>query len=413
MFQVTVRMALRALAANALRTSLSVLGIVIGISCVVALMSIGEGQKQEMLKMFEYFGTNQVTVWPEGGGGGGRRSVFLGSEQRRIRFRLEDADYLRDNARSIKEVSPEVGTNGRVKYLSNSVECSINGVIEAYFAVSNWKLQEGRLIEPSDISTASRVVVLGFKAAENLFGTASPIGESVQINGKAFTVVGVLQEKGAFNSRWNPDEDVFIPITTCQRSLIGSKDVQSFTVIAWNLESTAEAEMEIADILGRRYNLPLGQEEDFIGIWNSGERQKEREATAKTISTFLSIVAAITLLIGGIGIMNIMLVSVTERTREIGLRKALGAKRRTILLQFLIESLMICIWGALLGVGLGVVIVKLMSNMPDDTEFPIPVLQIEFIFVAVIVSVVVALVFGFFPAVRASSLKPIEALRYE
>jgi putative ABC transport system permease protein len=413
MFKVTIRMALRALTANALRTSLSVLGIVIGISCVVALMSIGEGQRQDMLKMFEYFGTNQVTVWPEGSGGGGRHEAFTGSSERRVRFRLEDADYLRDNARSIKEVSPEAGTNGRVKYLSNSVNCSVNGVTDVYFDVSNWKLFEGRLIEPADISTASRVVVLGFKAAENLFGTASPLGMSIQINGKAFTTIGVLDEKGAFNSRWNPDEDVFIPITTCQRSLIGSKDVQSFTVTTWNLESTAEAEMEIADILGRRYNLPLGREEEFIGIWNSGERQKEREATAKTISTFLSIVAAITLLIGGIGIMNIMLVSVTERTREIGLRKALGAKRRTILTQFLIESLIICIWGALLGVGLGIVIVKILSNLPEESQFPPPVLQVQFIFVAVIVSVLVALVFGFFPAVRASSLKPIEALRYE
>jgi putative ABC transport system permease protein len=310
-------------------------------------------------------------------------------------------------------VSPEVGMSARVKYLANSIECGVRGVTDAYFRVSNWTLLEGRLVDTEDVAGATRVVVLGFKAAENLFGTQSPIGESVQINGKVFTVVGVLDEKGAFSSNRNPDEDVCVPITTAQRRLIGDLSVEEFVATTWDVADTSAAEEEMSQLLGRRFNLPLGKEEDFIGIWNQGERQKEREAASKTTSIFLSVVAAIALLIGGIGIMNIMLVSVTERTREIGLRKALGAKKHTILAQFLLEALLICCGGAIIGVGIGLVIIKALSNMPVESQFSAPVLKPEFILLAVGVSVLVGIVFGFFPAVRASSLKPIDALRYE
>ncbi|MCD6118551.1 ABC transporter permease [bacterium] len=405
---ITVRMALRALMANALRTLLSVLGIVIGISCVVALMSIGEGQRQEMLEIFEYFGTNQVTVWP---GGRGRRMSNTASK--RIRFKMADVEYVLENAKTIKEISPEANTSGRVKHLNNTIDCSVNGVTSSFFIVENRELLEGRLIGAGDVAIAARVVVLGFKAAENLFGTMSAIGSSVQIDGKAFTVIGVLAEKGAFSSRWNPDEDVFVPITTNQRRLIGSNDVHSFVVTTWNVEDTSAAEEEVAQLLGRRLNIPPGQEDEYLGIWNSGERQQEREKTARTIRIFLMIVAAIALLIGGIGIMNIMLVSVTERTREIGLRKALGAKKRTILAQFLVESLLVCIFGAIVGVGLALIIIKVMQGLPEETEFPAPLLKLDFILIAVGISVVIALIFGIFPAARAASLKPIDALRHE
>lgn len=410
---ITVRMALRALSANVLRTGLSVLGIIIGISCVIALMSIGEGQKQEMMKVFEYFGTNRVSVWPGGGRGRyGHRSTAQG-QQRNVRFKMQDVEFLRENASTIKSLSPEAGTNGRVKYLSNALQTSINGVTPEAFEIDNRTLEEGRLITGEDVAAEARVVVLGFKAWENLFGSMPAIGKAVQIDGKAFEVVGVLKEKGAFSSRWNPDEDVFVPITTSQRSLIGSDNIQSFTLTTWNVQDTTAAEQEVAEILGRRLNLPLGEETEYIGIWNSGERQQESEAAAKAIRIFLMIVAAIALLIGGIGIMNIMIVSVTERTREIGLRKALGARKSTILSQFLVESLIICLVGAGFGIILGVGITRSLKNLPEEYQFPVPVLQPEFIIIAAGISVVIALIFGIFPAVRAANLRPIEALRYE
>lgn len=410
---ITIKMAFRALSANVLRTGLSVLGIIIGISCVIALMSIGEGQKQEMMKVFEYFGTNRVSVWPGGGRGRmGFRSTAQ-TQQRNVRFKMHDIEFLRENAKSIKSISPEAGTNGRVKYLSNALQTSINGVTPEAFEIDNRTIEEGRIITYEDVAAEARVVVLGYKAWENLFGTKSPLGEAVLIEGKAFEVVGVLQEKGAFSSRWNPDEDVFIPITTVQRSIIGDDNIRSFTLTTWNVQDTTAAEQEVADILGRRLNLPLGEETEYIGIWNSGERQQESEAAAKAIRIFLMIVAAIALLIGGIGIMNIMIVSVTERTREIGLRKALGARKGTILLQFLVESLIICLIGAGFGIILGVGITKSLTRLPEEYQFPIPVLQPEFIILAAGISVVIALIFGIFPAVRAANLRPIEALRYE
>jgi ABC-type antimicrobial peptide transport system permease subunit len=401
-------MAMRALNANALRTILSVTGIVIGVGCVVALMAIGEGQKRETMAIFERLGSNRVNVMASWGRRGGANIPNF----RPIAFDWRDYQTLLSESRTIKEISPTNDTSGQVKYLNNVINARITGVIPAYFSAENFTLFEGRLITDEDVATAARVAVLGSKTSEDLFGTRSPVGEVIKINGKQFVVVGLLEEKGQF-AWYNPDEQLVVPLTTLQKRLTGNKEIDEFVLKTWNLDDTTEAEREATEILSRLHNVPFGQEEDYIRVFNTGEMQKERERSAHVIKVFLSVVSGLTLFIGGVGIMNIMLVTVTERTREIGIRKALGATRANIIGQFLTETLLICLGGAIVGIGLGVLAAKGLGKLPEDVQFPVPIMQTEFIFLAAGVSVAVALVFGIFPAMRAASLDPIDALKYE
>ncbi len=399
--------ALESLASNKLRSGLTILGIVIGVAAVIAMISIGRGAENSITGSIQGIGTNLLFVFR-----GGNEDVRNPKP-----LTLGDANAINDpfQAPSVANVAPMLMGNGRVSYAGETVVTTIEGVTPSFAEVRNYRVTEGEFIAEEHMLGRSSVVLLGPDVAEKLFGRKEGlVGETVRIEGQPFRVLGVLESKGG-SSFSNQDDRVMVPFTTAQARLIrrsNPEQVDLLMVQAISAQAVPQASEEVAQILRSRHKTEIGAD-DFTIL-----TQQDFLDTARTITNILTIflggIAAISLLVGGIGIMNIMLVSVTERTREIGLRKALGARRIDILVQFLTESIVLSLFGGLVGIGLGWLISFVVGQIAAANNADInPAISIDTILLATLFSTAVGLFFGLYPANRAASLEPVEALRYE
>ena len=409
----TLRTALLSLGANKLRAGLTLLGIVIGVAAVISLMSIGRGAQQAITDRIQSLGTNLLFVQPgaisQGNVGFGQGSAST--------LTLEDANALLDPvfAPAVAAVAPELRSRGQVVAGRENTSTQVIGVTPSYPSVRNVKVGSGDFIARGHVDNRSEVVVLGSSVSETLFGFRDPVGQTVRIDGRRFDVIGVLESQGggAFGSF---DDQVLVPITTAyyrlgaQRTPQGGVAAQTISVQVKSADAMDDALQQIATILRLRHRIT--GDDDFT-VNSQQETIEALEETTNTFVVFLGAIASISLLVGGIGIMNIMLVSVTERTREIGIRKAMGAKRKDILLQFVSEATLLSLGGG----GMGVIIGLALSRFLDGRSLGGQVFQTAFsgdiAVLALVVSAAIGLFFGIYPAVRAARLHPIDALRYE
>lgn len=381
---------------NKLRSILTMLGVIIGVGAVIAMVSLGEGANQQVTSRIASLGSDLLLIQPGRGGSGGAR----GSAQL---LTIEHAEAITQKTSAIEAVAPQVSRNASVRYEGVGLEFSVVGTTSSYLVVRNLDLLWGRFFSPEDSSGLRRVAVLGMEAAREIFSGAYPIGQSIRINDRTFEVIGVLEEKGE-GAMMSPDSSIFVPITTAQKRLFGTDFLSLISVKGLSGDLISQAEEEIRFILTDM----LGSSDAFI-IQNMQEMLAAIEDTTRTFTMLLAGIASISLLVGGIGIMNIMLVSVTERTREIGIRKAIGATRRDILMQFIIEAMVLSGLGGILGISAGIGGAWLFSALMNWVTFISPLsIIIGFGF-----SVAVGLFFGIWPASSAASLDPITALRYE
>ncbi len=406
-FFASLRIALRALMVNKMRSALTMLGIIIGVSAVIAMIAIGSGAKQRIAEQIASMGSNLLMVMSGSSTSGG----FRGGAGTVPTLTVDDAKAIQTEIPAVKFVSPSITGVAQVVYGNQNWSTVINGTSPEMLEIRGWSLSSGRSFTQQENDGAAKVCILGRTVVENLFGGIDPIGQIVRIKKIPFVVVGVLFPKG--QTTWGQDQDdiIFVPLTAAQKRLFGMAFpgmVRSIAVQAWGPERVKEAEGQITELLRQRHHIQPSQENDF-SVRNLTEVMSSAEQSADVMSLLLGAIASISLIVGGIGIMNIMLVSVTERTREIGIRIAVGAKGRDILLQFLIESLVLSLMGGILGIGIGMVGTLILSSF---TKWP-TLFSIESILLAFLFAGSVGVFFGFYPARKASLLNPIEALRYE
>jgi putative ABC transport system permease protein len=407
----SMRVALRSLGANKLRSTLTMLGIIIGVGAVIALLSIGQGAGAAITEQVQGIGSNLIIVFP----GAVTRA---GQPPTSGTLTLTDSNALEDRVccPSIAVVAPVYQRTAQISYGGNNVNSQVTGVTPSYEAVRNWRTASGRFIDERDLQTSARVTVIGKATAKNLFGTQDPIGKSIKINRIPFKVIGVMVEKGGTSMfGGNQDDVLFVPLTTAGQRLFGSAAqtpqgalrVSSVLISAVNEKQIDAAMAQITQVLRERHKIQY-QQDDFT-VLSQKDLLGALNQITDILTLFLAAIAAISLLVGGIGIMNIMLVSVTERTREIGIRKAIGARRQDIMTQFLIEAVTMSVAGGVIGIlfGAAIGVVVNATGVIKTTLDPTSVM------LAVGFSVAVGLFFGLYPAARAAGLHPIEALRYE
>jgi putative ABC transport system permease protein len=402
-----ISVALGALRANKLRSLLTMLGIVIGVGAVIAVVALGSGAQQAVKDKISALGTTLLTVSPSQQRGGGGGIAIAGAVQK---LTIDDAKAVDERATNVVAVQPEMRSQQQVVWGNKNASTQIIGTSPNYLEVRKYALQAGRMFTAADDEGRQRVAVLGSAVVDNL-GVTTPealIGETVRIRGAQFQVIGVLASKGQANAFQNPDDQVLVPIQTARFRVNGQDRLQSISVLAASEDKIPDAMADIQRILRRQHKIRQGAPDDFQ-IRNQSDFLATAEETTQVMTYLLSGIAAVSLLVGGIGIMNIMLVSVTERTREIGIRKALGATRFNILLQFLIEAVVLCVLGGVVGIGLGAGGALVMSKTAGwSTQVSTSAIVLAFAF-----SAFVGVAFGVWPARRAATLDPITALRYE
>jgi putative ABC transport system permease protein len=408
----TIRIALLALRKNKMRSGLTVLGVVIGIAAVTAMVSIGQSASLMVQGQFEALGTNAIFVTP---GTKRTRGVRQGNVQT---LTPDDSDAIAEKCESVLAVSPLVGTSGQVVYAnSNWSPNEMSGVGPDYITVRNWQLRHGGFFTGRDVISANKVCVIGHTLVAKLFQTTNPIGETVRIKNIPFRIIGVLEPKGANLVGQDQDNIVLMPYTTVRKRLHGSSfnNVHAIMVSARSLHRMKDAEREVFQLLCERHRIAPGETPDFE-IHNMTEIADALGMITGTMTALLASIAGISLLVGGVGIMNIMLVSVTERTREIGIRMAVGACSGDILRQFLVESVILsCVGGLvglMLGIGASAGIIMFINSISQGSDWPI-VISLPAGGIAMAFAAGVGVFFGFYPAWQASRLDPIEALRYE
>ena len=394
----------QALKRNRLRSGLTVLGIVIGVAAVIATLAIGQGARAAVQAQIRALGANTLTVIPGTVTAGGARMGMGGNTT----HTADDADAIRAECAAVAAVAPVVRRGLQVVSGNANWGTSVQGTSAEFVDIRAWPLQDGGMFSDSDVRGAAKVAVLGSKVKEQLFGDQSPINHVVRIKDIPFRVVGVLSYKGGQTFGGDQDDIVLVPYTTAQRRLLGITYLNNVMVSAVSERSVPEAVQQITDLLRQRHRIRPGMDDDFF-LFTQLEMQTTAESTSRVMTTLLASIAAVSLLVGGIGIMNIMLVSVTERTKEIGLRRALGAKRKDIRVQFLAEATFLSLAGGVLGVAIGLTTARLLTGI---ARWPTQV-QPEVVMLAMAFASLVGVFFGWYPANRAARLDVIEALRYE
>ena len=398
-----LQLALRALWRNKTRAMLTALGVVIGVAAVITMVAIGAGAQKRVAETLDNLGTNTLVIRPGTVTRGGVRTGAGG----RTSLSLADAEAI-DDLRGVVAVAPSIRAAGQVRNRDANWGTTIEGVTSTYTEVHNWTLAEGRFLTEQHMIGAAHVCVVGQTVARELFGLASPLGEHLLIKGTACEIIGVMAEKGA--TAWGTDQDdaVYMPITAVQRRLLGVTHVHRIDVATTGRAASFTLLADIKRLLRERHRPVEGQADDFR-VYNRAELAESSEESARVFTWLLGSIASVSLLVGGIGIMNVMLVSVTERTREIGIRMALGARRRDILLQFLLEALLLSAVGGLFGIMVGIGGAVAVAHFSELSAIITPFS----VLVAFLFAVLVGVFFGMHPARKAANLHPIEALRFE
>ena len=405
-FKSICRMAIVSLKINKMRSMLTSLGIIIGVSAVIIMLAVGSGASKKIAKDMESMGSNLLMIRSASAKSGGVR-MGMGT---RPTLTMKDAETIENKSRGILAIAPY---SAESKQLTGNQNWSttVGGTTQPYFLIRNYEIESGRGFLPEDNKNCTKVAIIGQTVSTELFGDVDPIGKTIRIGNVPFKVIGLLKTKGSSGMGQDQDDLVFIPITTAQRKVFGTDfpgTVSMIAVKAQNDEVINDAQEDITDILRHRHNIGKNQDDDFE-IRNLAEMQETIKSTTKTMSLLLGAIAGVSLIVGGIGIMNIMLVSVTERTKEIGIRMAIGAKASDIRIQFLIESFMLSMIGGLIGVAIGIVGAHIMHTLAGMNI----AITASSILLSLGFSAAIGIGFGYYPAYKASLLNPIDALRYE
>jgi putative ABC transport system permease protein len=401
-----IRVAFRALMRNKMRAALTMLGIIIGVSAVIAMVSIGQGAQASVQAQIESIGTNLLFVSAGAQNVGGVRSGTGDSGTNTLT--VEDLDAIKREVPSVSMVTPSINARSQLVSGNANWNTSVTGVSEQYPDVRKWPIQSGEFFTDADVRTAARVIVIGQTVGDNLFPGTDPVGQTLRVMNLPFRVVGVMKKKGQDQQGRDQDDVSFAPYTTVQKKILGSPRVQIAYVSAISQDATYTAQSQIAELLRQRHKLSANEPDDFT-VRNMTDIADAANATSNTMTILLACIAGVSLLVGGIGIMNIMLVSVTERTREIGIRMAIGARSSAVRSQFLIESIVLSLTGGMFGIVLGIIV---SLAIPKMLGWPTLVSTMAIVGSAIF-SVAVGVFFGYYPARKAAALDPIEALRYE
>jgi putative ABC transport system permease protein len=401
-----IRVAFRALVRNKMRAALTMLGIIIGVSAVIAMVSIGQGAQASVQAQIESIGTNLLFVSAGAQNVGGVRSGTGDSGTNTLT--VEDLDAIKREVPSVSMVTPSINARSQLVSGNANWNTTVTGVSEQYPDVRKWPVQSGEFFTDADVRTAARVIVIGQTVADNLFPGTDPVGQTLRVMNLPFRVAGVLKKKGQDQQGRDQDDVSFAPYTTVQKKILGSPRVQIAYVSAISQDATYTAQSQITDLLRQRHKLSANEPDDF-SVRNMTDIADAANQTSNTMTILLACIAGVSLLVGGIGIMNIMLVSVTERTREIGIRMAIGARSSAVRSQFLIESIVLSLTGGMFGIVLGIIV---SLAIPKMLGWPTLVSTMAIVGSAIF-SVAVGVFFGYYPARKAAALDPIEALRYE
>ncbi|MFY9270112.1 MAG: ABC transporter permease [Candidatus Manganitrophaceae bacterium] len=399
-----IKIAGQALIRNTMRSVLTMLGIIIGVGAVIAMLAVGQGAKAQVESQIATIGSNLLMIFPGSMTQGGARTGTGGFTT----LTEADAEAIEKELSAVRLAAPTLRTSAQVISANQNWSTNVSGSTPAFFLIRDWSIASGEAFTRADVAGATKVVVIGKTVAQNLFGAQDPVGEIIRIRNIPFKVIGVLASKGQSTQGQDQDDVVVIPLTTLQKRIMGVTHIGAILVSANSPAETAVAQEQIRLLLRQRHRILAGQEDDFV-VRNMIDIASAAESASRIMAMLLGSIASVSLIVGGIGVMNIMLVSVTERTREIGIRMAVGARGRDILLQFLMEAVVLSLAGGLLGIGLGVAGSKVISAFVHwPTSVSSGSILLSFVF-----SVSIGLFFGLYPARRAASLDPIEALRYE
>lgn len=408
LFWVIVKVALKSISANKMRSFLTMLGVIIGVAAVIAMLGLGAGTKEKITASIKSMGANLLVI--RTGQRQGGTGVFTGTSQN---LKLSDAASLLQQVPEIEMISPEVNGRQQVKYLNKNSRVSVNGEAVTYFPVRNFSIDKGHAFTEQDVDRSARVAVIGPKTAEDLFGTMDPVGETIKLKAVNFLVVGVTHPKG--DQGWfNPDDQVIIPYTTAMSQVLGRDSLDNIYCRVKDGNDMTAVQEKVTQAMRRLHRLQVDAPDDFQ-IRNLQEYADQLDSFSTILSMLLAGIASVSLIVGGIGIMNIMLVTVTERTREIGVRKALGARKIDLLSQFLLEAITISVTGGLIGVAMGVGTIlafNYITQLRNGEAFGAKVESWPII-MSFGFSVLIGIFFGWYPARKAARLDPIEALRYE
>ena len=400
----TFRIAFRALQRNKLRSVLTALGIIIGVGAVVAMVSIGNGAKAQVEEQIASLGENVILIFSGSVTSSGIRTGWGSAGT----LKIEDADAIRREVPGVIAVSEEVISTSQVSAGNQNWFTRIYGESPEYFDIRQWPLSDGAIFTPQDVRSANKVCVIGRTTASQIYGSESPIGQVLRIKGVPFLITGVLSPKGLSPQGTDQDDIVIMPYTSAMKRVLGGTTLRGINVQVASPNDLAPAQDQVTELLRQRHNIRAGRDDDFT-VRNQQEIAETATATSRVMTLLLGAIASVSLVVGGIGIMNIMLVSVTERTREIGVRLAVGAHGRDILTQFLIEAVSLSLVGGVIGILLGLGTSRILSVV---AHWP-TLISIPSIIAAFFVSAAVGIFFGFYPARQAAQLDPIEALRYE